>query len=198
MTRRTTTTISAVSLAALFVAAAVSTTTVRAGQDAAEPPMPGSKMNRQQVIDKLASDTPGTKVSLDRGKTAFEELCAACHIFGETGTSVGPDLTTLASRFGRRDVLDSILWPSRTISDQYAVTVFEMADGTFQSGVIIRETGNAVAIKNADNLERPLVLPLANVKERTESTVSLMPEHLVANLSLDDIDSLVTYVRGGK
>jgi putative heme-binding domain-containing protein len=191
-----------------FVAAATLFTTVAlvaafgvrssASQDAPEPPMPGSKMTRQQIVDKLASDAPGTTVSIEKGKALYEELCAGCHIFGETGTSVGPDLTTLASRFGRREVLDSILWPSRTISDQYGVTVFEMTDGSFESGVIIRETGNAVAIKNADNLDRPRVIALAQVKERTESTVSLMPEGLVANLSLDDIDSLVTYVRGGK
>jgi putative heme-binding domain-containing protein len=191
-----------------FVAAATLFTTVAlvaafgvrssASQDAPEAPMPGSKMTRQQIVDKLASDAPGTTVSVEKGKALYEELCAGCHIFGETGTSVGPDLTTLASRFGRREILDSILWPSRTISDQYGVTVFEMTDGSFESGVIIRETGNAVAIKNADNLDRPRVIALAQVKERTESTVSLMPEGLVANLSLDDIDSLVTYVRGGK
>lgn len=169
-----------------------------ARQVVAEEPMPGSQMTRQQVIDKLASDAPGTKVSAARGKELYESVCAGCHIFGETGTAVGPDLTTLASRFGRREVLDSILWPSRTISDQYAVTVFEMTDGSFESGVVIRETGNAVAIKNGDHLETPLVIALARVKERTESTVSLMPENLVAAYTLDDIDSLVTYVRGGK
>jgi putative heme-binding domain-containing protein len=161
-------------------------------------PMPGSKMTRQQVLDKLASDAPGTTVSVARGKEIFEAACASCHIFGDIGTSVGPDLTTLSSRFGRRDVLDSILWPSRTISDQYAVTVFEMEDGTFESGVIIRETGNAVVIKNADHLDRPLPIALSRVKERTESTVSLMPENLLADYSLDDIDSLVTFVRGGE
>lgn len=183
---------------ALAIVAAAAGVNAAVRQDAQEEPMPGSKMTRQQVLDKLSSDAPGTTVSLDRGKAIYEEICAGCHIFGDTGTSVGPDLTTLSARFSRRDVLDSILWPSRTISDQYAVTVFELEDGSFVSGVIIRETPNAVAIKNADNLDRPLVVALATVKERTDSTVSLMPEHLLATYSLDDIDSLVTYVRGGK
>lgn len=195
MTRRISLT-ATLALGATLVAAAWSTARTSA-QAPADVAMPGSKMTRQEVLDKLASDAPGTKVSAERGKQLYEELCAGCHIFGDAGTSVGPDLTTLASRFGRRDVLDSIMWPSRTISDQYAVTVFEMTDGTFESGVIIRETATAVAIKNADNLDRPRVIGLNQVKERTESTVSLMPENLVANLSLDDIDSLVTYVRGG-
>ncbi len=183
-----------VAISAMVVTGAV---VAGAAQDPPDLPMPGSKMTRQQVLDKLTSETPGTTVSAARGKEIYESVCASCHIFGDIGTSVGPDLTTLASRFGRRDVLDSILWPSRTISDQYAVTVFEMEDGTYESGVIIRETGNAVVIKNADHLDRPLAIALARVKDRTESSVSLMPDNLMADHTLDEIDSLLTYVLGG-
>lgn len=177
----------------ILVACAVPTLSARQ-----EEAMPGSKMTRQQVVEKLTSATPGTKVSVERGKQVYEELCAACHIFGDIGTSVGPDLTTLSSRFRRADTLDSILWPSKTISDQYAVTVFELTDGTYASGVIIREDARAVYLKNAEHLDRPLPIALTRIKERTESTVSLMPEGLVADRTLDDIDSLVAYVLGGK
>lgn len=162
-----------------------------------DPTYPGSKMTRQQIMDKLTSATPGTATSTAKGKEIYAKLCAACHIFGDTGTSVGPDLTTLSSRFGKRETLDSLMWPSKTISDQYAVTVFELNDGSLLSGVVVREDARVVYIKNAENLERPRPILLSNVKERTESTVSLMPEHLVADLTLDDIDSLVAYMRPG-
>lgn len=196
MIRRTS--LLAASVGALLITAGLSATALLARQDPAEEAMPGSKMTRQAVIDKLTSAAPGTKISLERGKQLYEELCAACHLFGDTGTSVGPDLTTLSSRFGKRDVLDSILWPSKTISDQYTVTVFELTDGTYASGVIIREDARAVYLKNAEYLDRPLPIALARIKERTESTVSLMPEGLVAANSLDDIDSLVAYTLGAK
>jgi putative heme-binding domain-containing protein len=169
-----------------------------AAQVAAESVYSGSKMTRPQIMDKLASPQPGTTVSLEKGRALFEKLCAGCHIFGETGASVGPDLTTLASRFGRRDVLDAILWPSKTISDQYAVTVLQLADGTYASGVIVREDRQYLYLKNAEYIERPLPVAAANVKERTESTVSLMPEGLVEPLTLDEIDSLVRYSLSGR
>lgn len=188
----------AASLCTLLSTASMPVPGVSALGAAQEEAMPGSKMTRQQVLDRLSSTTPGTKISLERGKQVYEEVCAACHIFGETGTSVGPDLTTLSSRFAKRDVIDSILWPSKTISDQYAVTVFELTDGTYASGVVIREDARAVYLKNAEYLDRPLPLALGRIKERTESTVSLMPEGLVATHSLDDIDSLVAYVLGAK
>jgi putative heme-binding domain-containing protein len=194
MTRHTSL-LAAASLGGLLVTTGASGTPLSARQDEA---MPGSKMTRQQIVEQLTSAAPGTKVSTDRGRQVYEEMCAACHIFGDIGTSVGPDLTTLSSRFRRADVLDSILWPSKTISDQYAVTVFELTDGTYASGVVIREDARAVYLKNAEYLDRPLPIALARIKERTESTVSLMPEGLVAERTLDDIDSLVAYVLGGK
>ena len=161
-------------------------------------PYPGTKMTRQQVLDKMTSDSPGTTANPAKGEEVYAKHCAACHIFGETGTSVGPDLTTLSSRFRKRDTLESIMWPSKTISDQYSVTMFDLGDGKLVSGVIVREDARAVYVKNSDYLERPLPLALASIKERTESTVSLMPENLVADLTLDEIESLVAYVLSGK
>jgi putative heme-binding domain-containing protein len=197
MTRRTSLR-AAASVGALLVTAGMTTTALSGRQVAREEAMPGSKMTRQQVVDTLTSATPGTKASAERGKRLYEEACAACHILGDIGTSVGPDLTTLSSRFRKADVLDSILWPSKTISDQYAVTIFELTDGTYASGVVIREDARAVYLKNAEYLDRPLPIALGRIKDRTESTVSLMPEGLVATYSLDDIDSLVAYTLGGK
>ena len=88
--------------------------------------------------------------SPEAGRPIFEKMCATCHRFGEAiGKDVGPDLTTLASRFKKRDVLESILWPSKVISDQYKSEMFEMKDGKVVSGVIVRE--NAEQCLRADS-----------------------------------------------
>jgi putative heme-binding domain-containing protein len=171
---------------------------VAADQTPPDVAFPATNMTRQQVMDKLTSAAPGTTVVTAKGKEVFDKLCASCHILGETGTSVGPDLTTLSSRFGRREVLDSILWPSRTISDQYAVTVLELTDGSYRNGVVVREDRQAVYLKNSDHLDRPLPVLLSQIKERTESPISLMPENLVAALTLDEIDSLVAFTLSAK
>jgi putative heme-binding domain-containing protein len=194
MTRRWTVGRQQVALAVLMMTAAGSSLTARQGP--VEEAMPGSQMTRQQIVERLTSPAPGTTISVSRGRELYEDLCAACHVFGDIGTSVGPDLTTLSSRFRKSDVLDSVLWPSRIISDQYSVTVLELVDGTYASGVVVREDARAVYLKNADYLDRPLPVALGSIKDRSESTVSLMPERLVAALSLDDIDSLMAYVLG--
>ena len=60
-------------------------------------------------------------------------------------------MSTIASRFKKRDVLESILWPSKVIPDQYKSEMFEMKDGKVVSGVIVRENAANVFLRTADS-----------------------------------------------
>lgn len=129
------------------------------------------------------------------GRPIFEKVCATCHRFGEAmGKDVGPDLTTIASRFKKRDVLESILWPSKVISDQYKSEMFEMKDGKLVSGVIVRENANNVFVRTPDNPDRPVAVPKAEIANRAESTVSLMPAGLLDGYNQTDISNLLAFV----
>jgi putative heme-binding domain-containing protein len=139
-----------------------------------------------------AHDTAG---SADAGRPLFEATCAACHRFGEAiGRDVGPDLTTIASRFKRRDVLESILWPSKVISDQYKSEMFEMKDASVLSGVVARENATQIFLRTAENPDRLVPVPKAQVANRGESKVSLMPEGLLAGKSQEEIANLLAFV----
>ena len=71
---------------------------------------------RQAILEKqLADESPGDAAL---GREVFKANCERCHVFGAIGTQVGPDLSTLSSRFKEKDVLESVLWPSKTISDR--------------------------------------------------------------------------------
>jgi putative heme-binding domain-containing protein len=160
---------------------------------------PGSGLTRQQLMDKLTAADFVSKPDLAEGKATFTQMCAGCHIFGDLGASVGPDLSTVAGRFKKRDILDSILWPSKTISDQYTMITITLEDGTTESGMVTREDATTLYLKTAARLEgRGLPIPLAKIKDRKESTVSLMPEHLVASLKLEQVDNLVGFLLTGK
>lgn len=170
-----------------------------AQQPAAEAPFPGSGLTREQLLDRLTAPAYQSKPVLDEGKQTFQTLCAGCHIFGDLGSALGPDLSTVGSRFKKRDLLESILWPSKTISDQYVMTTLTLDDGRTESGLIQREDANYVFLKNAANLEgRGLAVPVARIKDRKDATASLMPEGLVAALKLDQIDNLLAFLATGK
>jgi putative heme-binding domain-containing protein len=123
-------------------------------------------------------------------------MCAMCHRFGSLGQDVGPDLTTVASRFGRKELLESLLWPSRTISDQYESELFETVTGKVHHGLLVRETAAALQIRTVDS-SKPIVLAIADIQSRRKSPQSFMPEGLIEGLSAADISNLLAFVFAG-
>jgi putative heme-binding domain-containing protein len=133
--------------------------------------------------------------SAEAGRPIFEKICAGCHRFGEAiGKDVGPDLTTIASRFKRRDVLESILWPSKVISDQYKSEMFEISGGSLLTGIVVREDATRVLLRTPESPERPVPVLKAQIVTRSESTVSLMPVGLLQDYSQADISNLLAFV----
>jgi len=133
--------------------------------------------------------------SAESGRPIFEKICASCHRFGEAiGKDVGPDLTTITSRFKRRDVLESIIWPSKVISDQYKAEMFEMTGGAIITGVIVREDATRVIVRTADSPDRPVQVPKAQIANRAEATASLMPAGLLDGYSQAEITNLLAFV----
>jgi putative heme-binding domain-containing protein len=133
--------------------------------------------------------------SAEAGRPIYEKVCASCHRFGEAiGKDVGPDLTTIVSRFKKQDVLESILWPSKVISDQYKSEMFEMKDGSIMSGVVVRENAINVFLRTAESTERPVPVPKAQIANRAESAVSLMPPGLLDGYTQAEISNLLEFV----
>jgi putative heme-binding domain-containing protein len=151
------------------------------------------KLTPEEIVEfQMKQEQAG---SPEAGRPLYEKVCAGCHRFGEAiGKDVGPDLTTIASRFKKRDVLESILWPSKVISDQYKSEMFEMKDGTVLAGVIVRENAANVFLRTAENPERPVPVPKAQIANRGESTVSLMPAGLLDGYSQTEISNLLGFV----
>src|SRR5262249_46250034 len=76
-----------------------------------------------QVDDLAKSLETGVKGgrAFDRGRKLFASAkCFACHRYDNEGGSNGPDLTSVAGRFSVRDLLESVVDPSKEVSDQYA------------------------------------------------------------------------------
>ena len=152
----------------------------------------GPQVSRDQLLETHMKDEKSG--SVEAGRPVFEKLCAGCHRFGAIGKDVGPDLTTLTSRFKRRDILESILWPSKIISDQYQAEMFELTDGAVVSGMLLRENATALLIRTPENPDKPVVLAKTRVANRATSTVSMMPEGLLDSLTHDEIASLLAFV----
>jgi putative heme-binding domain-containing protein len=156
-------------------------------------PVGAQKLTPEEIFDfQNKQEQAGTA---DAGRPIFEKICASCHRFGEAiGQDVGPDLTTITSRFKKRDVLEAILWPSKVISDQYKSEMFELKDGSVVSGVVVRESAASVFVRTAERPEKPVAVPKAQIANRAESAVSLMPPGLLDGYSQADISNLLAFV----
>ncbi|HEX4608930.1 MAG TPA: c-type cytochrome, partial [Urbifossiella sp.] len=74
----------------------------------------------------------------DRGRRLFGAAkCFACHRFDNEGGSNGPDLSGVAGRFSPRDLLESIVDPSKEVSDQYAAVEIRTSDDRVIVGRIV-------------------------------------------------------------
>jgi putative heme-binding domain-containing protein len=161
-------------------------------QGPATPPAAGQKMTPEEIVAYHTKDEKAGNA--EAGRPLFEKQCAICHRFGGIGTDVGPDLTTITSRFKRKDVLESIVYPSKVISDQYQAEMFELKDGKVVTGVIVRESAAAVLVRTSENPDKPVAVPKGQIATRATSTVSLMPENLLDGLSHEQISNLMAFV----
>ena len=133
--------------------------------------------SEQEIFEYMMYDPMTTVANTDDGRRVFEDACAKCHRFGDLGKDYGPDLTTLANRFSRKDMLEATLWPSRTISDQYGAWRIETRDDVY-SAMILEEDEESITVLIPD-LDRPVSIARENIVDMRESEVSIMPEGLL-------------------
>jgi putative heme-binding domain-containing protein len=131
-----------------------------------------------------------------RGRKMFAAAnCFACHRFDNQGGSVGPDLTILAGRFSPRDILESIVDPSKQISDQYGSVQILTTDGKVVAGRIVNLAGDTVRVQT--NMMAPSALTGVDRKQIEEivpSRISMMPTGLLNTLTKTEILDLMAYL----
>ena len=79
--------------------------------------------------------------NFDKGRQAYLDCqCIKCHRFGNEGGAVGPDLTAISSRFAAKDILESIIEPSKVVSEQYQNIVVTTVSGKTIVGRLLEDT----------------------------------------------------------
>jgi uncharacterized repeat protein (TIGR03806 family) len=140
-------------------------------------------------LDRLKSGR-----SLDCGRKAFRDTgCIQCHRFEGQGGTVGPDLNGVARRLAPRDLLESILEPSKSIADEYATFLFETRDGTVVSGRIEREDDKVVVVRPS-TADEVVTVAKEDIVERRRSGQSNMPVGVVNVLKEDEVLDLLAYL----
>ena len=149
-----------------------------------------TEISRQQLVASYLEKSEEGNV--EQGKTIFAKRCSACHRLEGQGHAVGPDLAASANK-PRESLLISILDPNRAIEDRYMEFQVFADDGRSLTGMISAETGTSITLLGQEGKTTTL---LRNQIETLRSTgKSLMPEGLEKDLSPQDANDLISYLR---
>jgi len=132
----------------------------------------------------------------DRGRDVFfrtgSNACGGCHRVQGRGNWVGPDLSTVGTKYGRDELLRSILNPSAAIGYNFRALVVGLDDGRVLTGLPVEDTPDRLVIKTADG-QRVALRP-GQIEERKNSDLSLMPEGLAETMTDQDLADLLSFL----
>jgi len=145
-------------------------------------------------ITELAS----RKGNAARGRSLWEAslksdlACAKCHRVSGKGVQIGPDLSMIGKKAPREALLESILYPSKAIADQYLTWRVTTTRGVIVQGLLIQEDDKGVLLRDAEG--RDTRISSKNIERKEKLLQSLMPDDLVAHLNAEELVDLVEYL----
>lgn len=129
-------------------------------------------------------DNPGAAL-FQRGQ------CTQCH---NSANSIGPSLSGVTRRFSYEDLFRAIYEPSRDISDRFRASKVMTTDGKVTTGMVTYDAEDEIAIVLADGTTKRI--KTADIDDRAEATVSMMPENLLQGWSPKQLADLYSYLKG--
>ncbi len=146
--------------------------------------------DRQKVLDELLPITK-RRGDVEAGRIIYKNNCAKCHVHGNEGTAIGPNLTGVAVH-SKEHLLTNIIDPSRDVEGNYRVYRVEMSDGRSLSGLLMSETRTTIEL--IDSEAKRHTLQRADIDELQVSNKSLMPEGFEKTLSAEDLSNLLEFL----
>lgn len=154
----------------------------------------GDKWSYEELLAYLESDA-ARNADPQAGRLAFAQAqCLKCHRFGPTGETLGPDLTAVARRFQRREILEAIVYPSHNISDQYASRIV-ISNGRTFAGLVVPRGDQGVTVLLADG--EKVDIAQGDIDEIKPTNTSVMPTGLLNVLTLEQVGQLFAYLEKG-
>ncbi len=152
----------------------------------------GPKLSTLKPEEILAA-VMKSKGDAARGEGVYAKLtCNKCHTIKPDEPIRGPYLPNVAKTYKREQLIESILLPSKTLAQGFVTNIFILNDGKSVVGFVTNEAADEVTIRNADGNE--VKIKVEDIDERAKQAISVMPEGLVKDLTLDDFSSLIAFL----
>ena len=117
--------------------------------------------------------------------------CLSCHRMGETGSYVGPDLSTIGARRSGDEIRASLVSPKKDVSPENRAVDLITSDGKTITGRLLRHDGFTVQIMDSNNQLRSF--QKANLRKFEIVTTNPMTSY-ANQMSAQDLTGLVRYL----
>ncbi|MCZ6792825.1 MAG: c-type cytochrome [Planctomycetota bacterium] len=146
--------------------------------------------DRQKVLDKLLplAKEEGNAAA---GKLVFKKVCASCHVHGEEGQRIGPDLTGMAVH-SREELLTEIIDPNRSVEGNFRVYAVVTSDGLVLNGLLASESRTSIELFDSEGKKRTILRQ--DIIQLDASSMSLMPEGFEKQLTRQEIRDLLAFL----
>jgi putative membrane-bound dehydrogenase-like protein len=146
-----------------------------------------AKLDADFTKYRALAGKPGDK---ERGK-AVAAMCQACHLFGNTGGQIGPNLSGVGA-MGAEAILRNILTPNAAMESGYRIFRVEQRDGSVLDAFFVSEDKDAVVVRLAGAADQRIAKK--NIVKTTFLRRSLMPEGLLAGMNDQQVSDLFAYL----
>jgi putative heme-binding domain-containing protein len=152
----------------------------------------GSVIHADQLLARHGDAARGRELFLNTPGIA----CKNCHRIGESGSTLGPELTHIATRYNKPQILESILEPSKVIDPKYVTHLVETEQGRVLTGLLVEKTAEAVVLRDAQ--DQTIRIPAAQVVQCVPQRQSLMPDLLLRDMTAQQVADLLEFLAGLK
>lgn len=130
----------------------------------------------------------------ERGRMLFAGAaqCATCHALEGIGRAYGPDLRVSAKNYDRAGLLDQMLAPSRVVAPEFRLVTLALKDDSERTGFVVRRTATSIVLREATLQE--VLVPMTEIREQHESSLSAMPDALLAPLTAQEAADLLAFI----
>jgi len=154
--------------------------------------IPTTQIHDEQRQRALIAAIDSANLDLQAGAEVFKRHCFACHQVRGIGSVVGPQLDGVLSRTNER-LIEDITMPDRNVDAAFRTTSLLLDDGRAIVGMI--QTEDASEIKLADPTGKILVVEVASIQTRIDSSRSLMPSNFIDVMTPPEFASLFQFLR---
>lgn len=155
----------------------------------------------EKRIQRLGNTIDRTKLlakegDIERGKALFlagtAAQCKNCHRVAEQGGHVGPELTHVAGKLNRGQLLDKLLDPSKTLDPKFVAYIAQLKNGKTVQGILVSQTDREVVLHDIEDKEHRIAKE--DIEQLIKQGRSLMPDQLLRDMTAEQAADLLSFL----